>query len=605
MLLKKDRRQKHPTRGRSLRYLLGHMKPFWHLYLFTGFALFAAVILNAAVPDLLGRIIDEVILDTTSEQAARTATLTRLLLSLLACGLGHALFNYAKEYTADVIGSRLGKNMRSELFDHIQKLGVGFFNRNNTGELMARIKDDVDKIWFILGFAGVLVLECIFHTVVTLVCMIRISPLLTVIPLIVMAIVAAIAAHMEKALDKSYDALSEENAKLNTVAQENLAGMRTVKAFSREGFEIEKFRKHNKNYCTLNLELTKTLTRHQPYITLATKILVVAVILVGGAMILTGTGKMTLGDLGAFSEYANGIIWPMECLAWLATELASAVASNRKIAKILSEKPEITDPDEPVHLETVKGAVEFSNVSFSLAESEILRDISFSVAPGKTLGIMGLTGSGKSTIINLLQRFYDVSSGSVKLDGTDIRSLELNQLRASIAVVMQNVFLFSDSISENISMGRRGCLTDEEMHAAADAACASEFINNLDKGYETIIGERGVGLSGGQKQRISIARAFSKHAPILVLDDATSALDMETEYELQQALRSFSDSTKIIIAHRISAVKDADEIIILDNGTIAERGTHAQLMHKRGMYYTTYTAQYSSDDTESTDSDIN
>ncbi len=588
--------QKKDSAVKSLKFLLGHMKPFWHLYLFTAVSLFAAVLLNAALPDLMGRIIDEVILDTSSDAGARAAVLARLLITLIACGLGHAVFNYAKEYTADVIGSRIGKNMRSQLFDHIQKLGVGYFSKNNTGELMARIKDDVDKIWFILGFAGILTLECVFHTVVTLVCMVRISPLLTLIPIIVMAIVACIAVHMEKALDKSYDALSEENAELNTVAQENLAGVRTVKAFSRESFEIDKFRKHNRNYYNLNLELTKTLIKHHPYITLATRILLVAVILIGGALILTGVSKMSLGDLGAFSEYANGIIWPMECLAWLATEIASAVASNRKIARILEEEPEIVEPEQPVVLDGVSGQIDFENVSFSLADNEILRDISFSVAPGKTLGIMGLTGSGKSTVINLLERFYDVDSGSVKVDGVDVRSMSLSQLRGSVAVVMQNVFLFSDSISENISMGSRGELTDSDMRAAADAACASEFIDQLDEGYETIIGERGVGLSGGQKQRISIARAFAKHSPILVLDDATSALDMETEYELQQALRRFSDATKIIIAHRISAVKDADEIIILDNGVIAERGTHSELMKKRGHYYTTYTAQYSTDD---------
>jgi len=598
MLFKKKTQEAEnkPRRGRSLRYALGHMKPFWHLYLFTAVALFAAVTLNAQIPDLLGQIIDDVILNTSAQADERSAILVRLLITLLVCGAGHALFNYAKEYTADVLGSKIGKNMRSELFDHIQKLGVGFFGRNNTGELMARIKDDIDKVWFILGFAGILTIECVFHTIVTLVYMIRISPLLTVIPLVVMAIVAVIASHMEKALDKSYDALSEENAELNTVAQENLSGMRTVKAFSREGFEIEKFRKHNQNYCRLNLELTKTLIKHQPYITLATRVLVVAVILFGGAMILTKTGNMTLGDLGAFSEYANGIIWPMECLAWLATEIASAVASNRKIAKILDEEPEIVNPENPVALEQVKGQIEFESVDFSLADKEILHDISFTIAPGKTLGIMGLTGSGKSTIINLLERFYDVDAGSIKLDGVDVRSLDLNQLRANIAVVMQDVFLFSDSISENISMGRRGSMTEEEMRMASDAACASEFIEHLDERYETIIGERGVGLSGGQKQRISIARAFAKHAPVLVLDDATSALDMETEYELQQALRSFSDATKIIIAHRISAVKDADEIIILDGGTIAERGTHAELMAKGGQYYTTYNAQYSTDD---------
>lgn len=583
------------SRVKTLKRLLRHMGAFWYLYLIVAITLLTAVLLNAAVPQIIGRIIDEVILDNSAQSAERSRLLGQLLWTLLLCGVGHAVFNYFKEFTADVIGSKIGRSMRTELFDHIQRLDIGFFARNNTGELMARIKDDIDKVWFILGFAGMLICECIIHTVVTLICMIKISPLLTVIPLIVMVIVAILAGRMEKQLDKCFDAISEENAEMNTVAQENLAGVRTVKAFSREQFEIGKFRKHNEKYYNLNMELAKTLIKHQPYISLATRILVVAVIITGGIMVINDFGGLTLGDIGAFSEYANNIIWPMECLAWLANELASAVASNRKIMKILAEQPEITNPENALVPESVKGSVEFDNVSFSIDGKKILSNVSFSLESGKTLGIMGLTGSGKSTVINLLERFYDAESGSVRLDGNDVRTLDLSALRGNIAVVMQDVFLFSDSITENISMGKRGQLTEADMRAAAEAACATEFIDKLEEDFETIIGERGVGLSGGQKQRISIARAFAKKSPVLVLDDATSALDMETEYELQQALSRF-DATKIIIAHRISAVKDADEIIVLEEGRVIERGTHSQLMAKRGQYFATYVAQYSTEE---------
>ncbi len=594
MKLKKRSPEQKAHRRKTVAHLWGHMKPFLPQYIFASTCLIIAIALNAARPTFIGHIIDDVILNTSADASQRVSLLWKLLAGMIACGVGHNIFNYFKEYTADIIGSKIGKNMRSELFDHIQKLGVGFFNKNNTGELMARIKDDTEQVWFILGFAGILTVECVIHTLTILFCMVRISPLLTLLPIIIMSVVAVTAAKMEKKLDKNFDALSEQNAQLTTVVQESLAGNRTVKAFSREAFEIDKFRKHNKNYYKLNMELAETLIKYQPIISLASRVLVVSIVIAGGSMIITGFTDLSLGDIGVFTEYANSIIWPMECLAWLANQLAAAFASNRKIMKILDAEPDIVSPENPVALEKVSGNVTFDKVSFALEGKQILDNVSFNLPSGRTLGIMGLTGSGKSTVINLLDRFYDVDDGSVRLDGVDVRELELGQLRASTAVVMQDVFLFSDTIAENISMGKRGKLTEEDMREAADAACATEFLDSLGDGYETIIGERGVGLSGGQKQRISIARALSKKAPVLVLDDATSALDMETEYQLQQSLNKI-DCTKIIIAHRISAVKDADEIIVLDKGRIIERGTHAQLMALRGQYFQTYVAQYSTE----------
>ena len=320
------------------------------------------------------------------------------------------------------------------------------------------------------------------------------------------------------------------------------------------------------------------------------KVLPVAITILGGISVMNG--NMSLGALVAYVEYSRNCTWPMEMMGWLTNDLSSAVASYKKIKKIYEVKPEIEDSRNVVTLDHVSGNVEFDHVSFKLDGKQILSDISFSVNEGKTLGIMGATGSGKSSIINMLHRFYDTTEGSVRLDGVDIRKISLRQLRRSVAVVLQDVFLFSDTIEENIKMGNRSTMQMDEIKSAAASAQASSFIEKMDEQYATVIGERGVGLSGGQKQRISIARAIAKKAPILILDDSTSALDMETEHEIQKTLNELKDTTKVIIAHRISAVCHADEIIYLKDGGIAERGTHQELLAKRGLYYETYMAQY-------------
>jgi len=282
----------------------------------------------------------------------------------------------------------------------------------------------------------------------------------------------------------------------------------------------------------------------------------------------------------------------MEMLGWLSNSFASAVASNKKLKKIYNEKTMIIEKENPVVLSEVSGRVTFDHVSFSLDGKEILKNISFDLPAGKTIGIMGATGSGKSSIITLLQRFYDVGECEIRLDGVPIRDLTLRQLRKSISPVMQDVFLFSDTINSNVKLGKRASTHNDLVRNALERAQAKDFIENMEEQYETQIGERGVGLSGGQKQRISMARAFAKKSPILVLDDSTSALDMETEHQIQENLLKVEGTTKIVIAHRISAVRHADEIIVLEDGGIAERGTHEELLEKRGLYYDTYMAQY-------------
>lgn len=556
----------------------------WH-YLFAIIALIISVSLDMLSPMLTMHIIDDVIV-------GRELTLLPWLLGgILMVGVGRCIFQYCKEYTFDKAGSKIASDMRLELFDHIQSLSCNYFDKTNTGELMARVKDDIDRIWDTLSYVGMLIIEVIFHTTVVLFCMYNLNAPLAIIPTLAMILCGFIAIRMENRLGDVYEAISEENATLNTVAEENLAGVRTVKAFAREKFEIKKFLSHNKRYYDLNMQQSKIFVKYYPCFQIITKLLPMTILLLGGRLVMKDV--ITLGALGAFIEYSNNIVWPMEMLGWLSNSLSAGIASNKKINKIYGQKPAITESANPVILDHVEGKIEFSHVSFHKEDMhEILHDISFTVEPGKTIGIMGATGAGKTFVVQLLQRLYDATDGVIRLDGVDIRDLTFDQLRGSISLVMQDVFLFSDSITENVKLGKRDIVDLEAVRKAALAAQASSFIEKMDNTYDTVIGERGVGLSGGQKQRISIARALAKNTPILVMDDSTSALDMETEHEIQKTLHDLNHTTKLIIAHRISAVRHADEIIVLENGSIHERGTHEELMQKRGLYYATYLSQY-------------
>ena len=566
-------------------------------YLGATLCLVIGVCLDMLAPQLTRQIIDDVIL------GGNIGKLKFLLLGILGIGVGRCVFMYIKEYTCDYLGSTIGCKMRKALFNHIQSLSTEFFDRSNTGELMARVKEDIDRIWDALGFIGMLIVEIVVHTGIILFCMYHLNWKLAILPTICMFFCGALALYMESKLGKVYEEISEENAALNTVAEENLAGVRTVKAFAREKFEIKKFLSHNKRYYDLNMKQSKLFVKYDPIFTFVSRLLPLVVLLIGGRMVIIG--EITLGELGAFVEYSNNIVWPMEMLGWVTNSFSSAVASNKKIKKIYEEKPTILEKENPVVLPEITGKICFDNVSFqkfdrlkdekgntTLKPVTILKDISFTVEPGKTLGIMGATGAGKSSLVFLLQRLYDCTDGVIRLDDTDIRDLTLKQLRSNISTVMQDVFLFSDTISENVKLGKRSQVSHSVIRQASQDAQASEFIEKMENQYETIIGERGVGLSGGQKQRISIARALAKKNPILVLDDSTSALDMETEHLIQQTLKTLQDTTKIIIAHRISSVRNADEILVLNEGSIAERGTHDTLLAKKGLYYETYMAQY-------------
>ena len=620
--------------------LFRYFKRYSFLYLIALLAMTAGTMLDQAAPLIVQHIIDDVLI------AKRMEILNFLLLGILGIGVGRCIFQYTKEYACDYAGSKIASEVRINLFQKIQSLSANFFDGINSGELMSRVKDDVDRIWDIAAFMGILMAEVFIRTVTTIIFMVRINWQLALIPIVGMIGSGVIAIMMEKQLDDLYGAVMQEGSEMNNTAAENLAGVRTVKAFAREGFEIAKFHKHNQKFYELNIDLSRVFVKYNPMIQTITRLLSVISLLLGGLIVMKGNplqggAKMSVGELIAFTQYVGGMIWPMEMLGWLTNGFSSAKASVKRLNKIYAELPDITENSElakntqgddaeladamfsqfdiagdicfehvtysPVvecsRSECIENTAESDNNVVSIRPSDysttgktetrkILDDVSFDIKAGQTLGIMGSTGSGKTTIINLLKRMYDVTDGSIKLDGIDIRELPLPTLRRAISCVMQDIFLFSDTIDGNIRLGARESITTAEVRSALNQSHASEFVDKMEEKENTVIGERGVGLSGGQKQRITIARALARKTPVLVLDDSTSALDTETEQEIQGVLAELSGMTKIIIAHRISAVRKADKIIVLDKGRVAECGTHEELLALGGLYKETYDSQY-------------
>ncbi len=513
-----------------------------------------------------------------------------LIGGILIINIIKALFGYIKQYLFDYLSVKVTKDLKEDLFNHIQKLPFKYFDTMNTGELMSRIGEDVENIWRTISFGLRLFFENALYFIFSTVILFYLNWKLALACLVIMLPIALIAMKLEKKMLDSFEQISDQGAIINTTAQENIAGVRLVKAFGREKHEILKFLKMNKQNYKLNMEQAKIIADFFPPIELLTNISLVIMVALGGVLVITK--EISLGTLVAFSGYIWNLIWPMRMLGWLTNMIAQNNASANKIFKIMDIDPAIKDSDNPLSPALLKGNIKFKNVSFKYREEEILKNVDLDIPAGSIVALMGTTGSGKTSIINLLGRYYDVSEGKVLIDGIDVRNIKLDILRNAISIVPQDVFLFSDTIEENIRFGNRNA-TDEELLQASTLACASEFISELSDGYATIIGERGLGLSGGQKQRISIARALVRKAPILILDDATSALDMETEFQLLKNLNTLNNSSTVfIIAHRISAVKNADIILFLDNGQVVEKGTHEELLKLKGKYYEVYKEQF-------------
>lgn len=555
-------------------------------YLIGGTCLIGSTLVDILIPFITLSMVDDVIVGRDM------AIFKRDILLYIAAGFTRATFQYVKEILCDMSGCYVAMGLRKDLMRHIFKLHKGFFDKNNTGELMARVREDAGMVWDLTGFVGMLFTEATVYFIGVIVCMLKLNVKLSIVPLIFMPPLAYCALHLEKKLGKDYDEISEKNAELTKVVEENISGVRTVKAFSAEGTEMDKFDAKNIAYGDANKKFALDLADTDPLLAFIPKIMQATVILICGIAAIRGA--ITYGTLVAFVSYSLAIVWPIENLGWMLSLISQGIAGYKKMKKILNTGVEIESPeaDGKVAEGEDSGALIFENVSFDMDGKKILNDLSFTLGKGKTLGIMGATGAGKSTVVNLIERFYDVTDGSIKIGGEDIRDMTLADVRAYSSVVTQDVFLFSDTITENVRLGHKASMSERTVKDAIRMAHARDFVEKITDGYDAVIGERGIGLSGGQKQRLTIARALAKEAKLLILDDSTSALDTETEADIQKEIADKKDMSKIIIGHRISSVKDADEIIVLEDGRVKERGTHAELIRKKGAYYATYEAQY-------------
>lgn len=501
-----------------------------------------------------------------------------------------AMLGYGKEFLYDVLSSWVHQDIKNDLFAHIQTLEFEYFDNMNTGELMSRIGEDAENIWQTIGYGMRLFIENIIYFVISTIILFVLNYKLALACFIVMIPIGFIGIKLENKFGKTYSKISDQTAEINTIAQEDIAGIKLVKAFSREKYEINKFLKMNKVYYDLNMEQAKIIGDYFPPIEFLTNIALVIMIVLGGFLVMDG--EVSIGILVAFNGYIWNLIWPMRMLGELTDLLSRTVSSANKIFAIMDKDPSIKTKENFKDVKNIKGNIKFEGVNFKYDDKLVLKNINLDIKAGSTVAIMGATGAGKSSLINLIGRYYDTCKGSIKIDGIDIKEYNLEFLRKNMAIVPQETFLFSETILNNIKFSNENA-SFEEIKEASKLACANEFIEGLKLGYNTEIGERGIGLSGGQKQRIAIARSLVRKAKILILDDSTSALDMETEHELLKNLSNRKhESTTFIIAHRISAVKNADLIIYLEDGQIKESGTHDELLKKKGRYYDIYNDQF-------------
>ncbi len=570
-------------------WVFRRLKQFWWPYRRT---LYVSVIsmglLTAAGlvrPFLLEQLIDRVI------TAGDFGLLWTLSLAVLAVALVRGVFNYTRQYCGELFGQKVIYDIRNALYQHLQYVSFKFYDHQSTGDLMSRLTGDIEAFRTFLTEGVTDTTDFFFSYGFGLVAMLTINARLTLVTLILSPCIAITVRQFDRYVRPAYSAIREAYSDLSTVVQENLTGIRTVKSFAREPHELDKFGERNEGYARTNIVAQDYQATYWPLMQLISNLGTVLLLWYGGRMVIAN--QLSLGDLVAFFSLVGYLIWPVTELGYLINLLSQAAAGGERLLELLDSPRDIADRPHAVTVESVRGDVRFEHVDFAYDRGHpVLRGIDLDAPAGSVIALLGTTGSGKSSLVGLIPRFYEATGGRVTVDGRDVRDFTLQSLRRSIGVVLGETFLFSASLRENIAFGRMDA-SDEDIVRAARVAQAHAFITELPDRYDTIVGERGLGLSGGQKQRVALARAVVCDPRVLILDDATSSVDMETEYEIQQALRQVMDGrTTFVIAHRISSLRRADEILVMDDGRIVERGTHEDLLRADGMYRAIYEVQF-------------
>jgi ATP-binding cassette subfamily B multidrug efflux pump len=571
----------HDPRG-ALRRLVAYLQPFKLPLILTAFLLLASSVLGLMGPVLLGRAID---------QFGDPAALLRTISLMLGAYLGSWLSQVAQGYIMSTIAQRALRDVRRDLFEHLQTLSLSFFDRRPHGELMSRITNDVDAINRALSQNATQLVTGLLSVVGILVAMLALNPWMALASLTIFPLMVLLTLVIAKRTRAGYRRLQNSLGELNALMEETLSGQRVVMAFAQEDATVADFDRANITVRDAGIEAMVYPLLIPPMMSVLSNVVIAVVAGLGGWLAIRGLA--TVGTIATFITYSRRFAHPLRQLADLYNSIQAALAGAERVFAIIDEEPELRDaPDAPV-LEDIVGEVIFDDVDFSyIPGTQVLNDVSLNANPGQTIALVGPTGAGKTTMVNLLTRFYDIQDGAIRIDGKDIREVQKKSLRRQLGIVLQDTFLFSTTVMENIRYGRLDA-TDEECIEAAKLANADQFIQRLPQGYQTELSERGSNLSQGQRQLLAIARAVLTDPGILVLDEATSSVDTRTEVRIQEALlRLMEGRTSFVIAHRLSTIRNADKVLVINGGRIIERGTHEELLEQRGFYHNLYMSQF-------------
>jgi len=551
-----------------------------------------SVVLLIVEPKIISHIVDDILKPMFADQSVKSedvlAQVVPLLLVALCVVGARALLKFWANVERDEIAYRALLILREDLYEKIGAQSREFFMKNRSGDLINKCTGDLDTMRHFMSWVSYNIFECVVMVIVVLSVFFSISWEFTLCLLAISPLAFITAIRMGKVVRPIFGNARAQLSRLNTMVQENISGNRVVRAFCREPFEIKKFDTENEKYYELQLEGNRVWVKYAPILETAANIMNSCAIIIGALLCIFD--RITLGDLVVFTSLSWMLNMPMQQLGFFINDLQRFMASCERVHELYDMDTTIKSPENAVTKE-ITGEITLKNVTLSYDGDDILKNINLHIPAGSTVGIMGATGSGKTTLLNVITRFVDVSKGSVLIDGVDVRKYNLQHLRRNIGIALQDVFLFSDTAESNIAYGVPD-VSEEVVKKAAVDADADSFVSKLPEGYDTIVGERGMGLSGGQKQRLALARALAMNAPILMLDDTTSAVDLETEKYIQERIAAREKkATKIIVAQRITAVKNADFIVILENGQITEQGTHKELLEKQGYYYKIYRIQ--------------